>query len=167
MTAATFRLRRASPWLLAFVVALLVGLATSSYQLRHDGLDPVSRVGPAPAGSKPGQQNGTFEIAGSVSGLYPGARADLPLKLENGSNVAIRVQSLTVTAGDARPGCGAASLAFGPTYTPREVTLQTNIHIPARGEGFTTIPISLLPTAGDACQLATFPLTYSGTAVKA
>jgi hypothetical protein len=98
-----------------------------------------------------------FTISGSLTGLYPGASKPLVLTVTNPNNQAITVQSLTVTP-HATGGCTAGTLTTGPF---------TAFQVPGRSSATTSITIRMSGTAGDACKGVSWPLTYSGTAVKA
>ena len=103
----------------------------------------------------PGQQ---FTITGSATGLYPGATKSLPLTIHNPYHFAIYVKSITVTAGNASLSCPASNLVTS--------NFTGNRRVPRMGERTVVVPIQMVSGAPDACQDATFPLTYSGTATK-
>ena len=113
----------------------------------------------------------TFTISGSLSAVYPGegypvastrAPLDVYLVVTNPNNQAIQVTSLTMSVGNASAGCVAANLA------PVRETVSFSVVVPKNstlgGHSF-PMPISMLPSAPDACQGAHFPLILSGTAV--
>jgi hypothetical protein len=113
-----------------------------------------------------------FVISGNVDGLFPGGTAALPLRIHNPLTSSIRVDTLTLIAGAANAGCAPANLAAGPGLAPLNnvytITLSPPLVIPkGRTVGGPQLPITLRPSAPDACQNATFPLVYGGTAVRA
>ena len=113
-----------------------------------------------------------FVISGNVDGLYPGGTATLALRVHNPLHQAISVRTITIVADNARSGCAAAFLAAGPGLAPLNsvdtITLSPPVVIP---KGQTVdgpqVAITLLTTAPDACQNATFLLHYGGTAQRA
>ena len=121
----------------------------------------LSCVVPNPNPSRIGNGNGhrDFVVSGHVTGLRPGGTKALNLTVRNPNSVAIRVTSLTVGAAQAAPGCSASRLEL-PAWAG-------SLPIPKRGTASLTVHVQLKPGAPDACQGATWPLTYGGTAVKA
>ena len=99
-----------------------------------------------------------FRITGSISGLYPGGPLSLRLTVTNDENFRIEVSSITTTVHDAAPSCPAADLAVGRYAGP--------LVVPANGTRSTHVPARLSHAAGNACQGAVFPLSYSGHAIK-
>ncbi len=108
-----------------------------------------------------GQANGheDFVVSGHVEELRPGGTRPMVLTVRNPNSVAIRVTSLTVTAGSA-PGCPASTLTL-PQWTGSLLVPKKN------GTATLTVNVHLKPSAPDACQGARWPLTYGGRAVKA
>lgn len=120
---------------------------------------------------------GGFCIAGETGPLLPGASARLTLTLLNPNGFAISVISLTATPGTDRDrGCrGSANLrtpiawhAAGGGSPPFDA-----VTVPAAGGGqpgtatlSLTVTMLDLGTNQDACQGATIPLSYTGTAVS-
>jgi hypothetical protein len=113
-----------------------------------------------------------FVISGNVDGLFPGGSATLPLRIHNPLSTSIRVDTLTLIAGAANAGCAPANLAAGLGLEPLNnlytITLSPPLVIP---KGKTVdgpqLPLTLRTSAPDACQNATFPLVYGGTALGA
>lgn len=107
----------------------------------------------------------TFTISGTLGGVFPGdgtgaSPAYVYLTVTNATNQNILVTSLTLTVGDASPGCTAANLA------PATETVQFSVVVPKNSQvGGTSFPMPISMPAGapDACQNAVFPLTLSGT----
>ena len=130
--------------------------------------------GGGPGGGGPGGGNGqppdrgtkTFAISGSAQGLYPGGTAPLALQLENPSAFPIRVVSLTVQAANSdKAGCSANNLVV-PSYEDAAGS-GDDVVVPRRGTRTHTLQVGLVATAPDACQNATWSLSYSGRAVRA
>lgn len=100
-----------------------------------------------------------FLVSGDVDGLAPGVTRTLSLQLSNPNSGEISVQSLTVTVGDGHGGCAGSNVHVGPWSGP--------VFVPGRGTAQVSLPLTMLDSAPGACQGATFPLTYGGSAVKA
>jgi hypothetical protein len=122
-------------------------------------------VGAGASQTTPGQSrvNGSdkrdFTISGQVDGLYPGARRGLVLTVANPNNFVISVQTLTVTVrAPSASGCPASTLSVAP--------FSGSLLVPANGTAARSVLVTMSPTAVNACQDVTFPLVYSGTAVK-
>jgi hypothetical protein len=129
---------------------VLVGSGTGSVERK--GVPSASRL--LPAASK----HGSFTIAGSVKGLYPGLTKPLKLTITNPQHFAIVVTSVKVAVGNASQGCKAANIAVTHFSGRRRVG--------AKGSARVTLELTLAHKAPDACQGAVFPLRYSGRAVK-
>lgn len=99
----------------------------------------------------------TFELSGEVDGLYPGADTTLDAVVTNPYRFAIRVISTTVTVLDASPACPASMLEIGDS---REA-----VEVPPGGTRTVPLAVRMSLRAPDACQGATWPLEFSGTAV--
>ncbi len=154
---------------------LLLGLGASFTGTLRPAAAPASVLGEKVTGSGSGNSSSSskdkakdkppkeddkkaFTIAGSVSSLYPGNAAPLVLTLSHENNFPIQVTALSVAVGNAGPGCPASNLSVSP-YTGTTT-------IPANGSATKTLTVTLSAAAPDACQLTTWALTYSGTAVK-
>jgi len=98
-----------------------------------------------------------FEIAGEVDGLYPGAEATLEARVTNPHPFAILVTSTTASALDANPACPASMIEIGD--------LVAAVVIPPGGTGSVPLDVRMSAGAPDACQGATWPLEFTGTAV--
>jgi hypothetical protein len=99
-----------------------------------------------------------FSIAGEVDGLYPGAEATLEARVTNPHPFTIRVISTSATVFDASPSCPASMLDIGDS--------ETSVDVPPRGTGTVPLEVRMSLSAPDACQGATWPLEFSGTAVS-
>jgi hypothetical protein len=124
---------------------------------------------PTPQPGGPGNAqgpNGVFYISGEVQGLLPGAANVLPLTITNPNPWPIQVLTLDtgVSTPDGSP-CPASALTVG-TYT---YTNGAQISAPARGTVQVDVPVELADSLTEdmsGCPASTFPLTFTGTAVK-
>ena len=126
-----------------------------------------------PAGTKEKDKdkvgNKTFQISGSIAGLYPDVVGkQLSLQLTNAANQRVTVISLTVTAADASNGCSGANLLFGPVgdRSARSKTFSPNVAIDGRGTEPFSVDVTMASDAANSCSSSHFPLTYTGTAVQ-
>jgi hypothetical protein len=97
-----------------------------------------------------------FSIAGRVGGLVPGETAALVLTVSNRERVAINVTSITTTVGDASSRCRGTNVRVAP--------FAGDLSIPAGATGRATVAVTLIHSAADACQGATFRFAYRGLA---
>jgi hypothetical protein len=104
------------------------------------------------------QTTGSFRIAGSVGGLYPGLSSPLVLTVNNPQAFTIVVTSITTTVTDASATCLAPNLSVS--------AFSGQLSVPGFGAAQTSVLASLAQSAPDACIGATFPLAYSGLAGK-
>jgi hypothetical protein len=148
---------------IALVGAL--GSAAAAYALRPSDT-PASVLGSQLVNGNNGNGNGnadeaakSFLVAGDVEGLAPGVTRPLLVQLSNPNNTAISVEKLSVTVGNSSTGCAGTNVRVGAFGAP--------VLLPARGSAQISLPVTMLGTAPAACQGATFPLTYGGSAVKA
>jgi len=112
-----------------------------------------------------------FLISGSPDGLlYPGGPAlTIPLHIFNPNPQPIVVTSITVSVAGNPPGCSAEenlrlTQSNASTAQPLRVAPGETVVLPAQGVTAPTIQFLDLPVNQDACQNATFPLLYSGSA---
>jgi len=101
---------------------------------------------------------GGFGVGGDVNGLYPGAEATVQATVVNPQSFTIQVTSVGVTALDASPQCPGSLLSFGDQ--------PATVDIPASGTGTVLLTVQVDPGMPDACQGATWPLSFVGTAVS-
>lgn len=119
-----------------------------------------------PGKGSPQGPNGVFYISGQVSGLVPGAPSTLPLRIENPNPWPIQVLTLDTGVGaPAGSPCPASTLTVGKyTYTN-----GARISAPARGTVVVDVPVELADSVTQdqsGCPGSSFPLTFTGTAVK-
>jgi hypothetical protein len=109
------------------------------------------------------------QLAG-LDALYPGAPA-LPLRLtiSNPNPAPIFVTGLVVTSAAGAPSCSSADNLVltdaGVSATaPLRVPAHGSVSLPSSAVSAPAIRLRDLPVNQDACQRATFPLSFSGTA---
>ncbi|HVW31832.1 MAG TPA: hypothetical protein VHL53_04775, partial [Acidimicrobiia bacterium] len=132
------------------------------------GIDPASRL-PTP----PGREPATFTVSGNPAGtVRPGASAPIDLTIANPNGSDLTVTAVTIAVGPPSvPACGAGTLAVsrpfsGPVVVPAHTTRSLSaLGIPQSQWPALTMPQS--PVNQDACQQATFPITYTGTGTVA
>jgi hypothetical protein len=100
--------------------------------------------------------SGTFRIAGSIRGLYPGASARLVLTVINSHHFGIVVTSISTTVGRPKARCVASNLTVH--------RFSGQLKVPASRSAKVSVSVALSRRAPNACQGAAFPLTYSGLA---
>jgi hypothetical protein len=106
-----------------------------------------------------GKDKRNFTISGTVSDLYPGAQKPLVLTVANPNNFAIDVQTLAATVqAPSSSGCPPTMLTI-PGFSG-------HLPVPANATATKTMVATMDADAPNACQDVTFPLKYSGTAVK-
>jgi hypothetical protein len=165
-------------WWLDVVVSLLaVGTAQAIVFGGDTLLDRIGRGSGGPGFEAavvleraPGGSNGSgsAEIApvsvlldGAVTGLYPGAEADLQLQVRNGSSVAVQLERLTITVGTPdREGCPADAILVGSPASPGEGSTGLDVRLAPEGTATLRVPVAMVAGAPSACQGATFPLLY-------
>jgi len=115
-------------------------------------LSPVSN-----AADSPGK---AFTIAdvGAAAGLAPGGTVTREVRVTNPNNQGIKVTRLDTSVGRPSPHCPANAVTVAPLAAP--VLIARNSHADVR------LTVRMAASAPDACKNLTFPLTYSGTAIK-
>ena len=116
------------------------------------------RTDPGQPSSVPGIAS-RFPISGSIADLVPGDQRTLVVQLTNPNPFTVSVNQVAVTATAASAACGVANLSIQPLPAP--------VLVDGNATGTAGIPIKLVATAPDACQGATFPLTFSAEVTKA
>jgi len=96
-------------------------------------------------------------LAGSASGLFPGASITLVITVQNPLPYSVTVNTADVTVQDANAGCLAANLSAQGFIGSTNIASNAEAGIP--------VTLHLMATAPDACQAATFPLEFSATGV--
>lgn len=122
-------------------------------------------------GNKPGNPAKDFSLSGQIDGLAPGVTVKLRLNVDNPNNQNIRVTGLTAALQSITKASGAptgectvsdSNLRIGP-WSGQEFVVPRNSTV-SSDPSF--IPITMPSTVSDACEGATFNLSYSGTAVQ-
>ena len=127
------------------------------------------------------EPKGSFTVAGRVEGLYPGASVQLPLTLTNPNSFGIRVTSVTVAVQtptapktSSTSSCSATAVQVGThdatgfhPVTPLPASISVQVDLAKNGVAPTSaVWLHMLATSPDACQGASFALSYGGSAVK-
>jgi hypothetical protein len=125
------------------------------------------------AASGPGLRDGRMELIASVkhvvsvtsrpvTGLYPGLRRPLTLRIANTYAYPVKVTSLKarVAAATNRPGCAgsAQNLTVIPHAGPIAVRPKKTVPV--------VMTVVMPATVADACQGATFAITFAAHAVR-
>jgi hypothetical protein len=119
---------------------------------------PASLAGWASQSSVAGNGS-SFSISGRVSGLYPGAVLPLTLTVTNSRSFPIDVTSISAAVGAPGGGCAASNLMV--------TSFSGQLLVPGQGTRHAVLHVTLRHAAPNPCQGVVFPLSYSGTAVKA
>jgi hypothetical protein len=106
---------------------------------------------------RPKQPIRTFKLSGSVRGLYPGGLGHVAVTVRNPYRKTLRVRALRVLVRDALPGCPASSLRIRP--------FQGYVDVRPRRSRRVWVAVRMVPSAGDACRGARFPLSFRATGV--
>jgi LPXTG-motif cell wall-anchored protein len=113
-------------------------------------------IAPAATSAMPSQED--FRLTGEVGGLYPGIESTVPVAITNPQSFAIDIVSVDVTALDAGSGCPGSVLTFDG--------VGSTVAVPAGGTVTVSVEVRLDPAAPDACQGATWPLVFTGSATS-
>lgn len=107
-------------------------------------------------------RTGSFRLSGNTEGLYPGAAVVVWVKVANPKGFPIRVRRVNISVGvdPSRPACR-------PVDYIRTTPYRGSLKIPAKSSRRLMIPLSMLPSAPDACQGASFTMRYTGKAERA
>jgi hypothetical protein len=147
----TRRLRSA----LASVATALAAatLASAGLVFAQGGLNPGAIHDAAKKKANP-----ALNVSGTTAGLYPGGTVPLPLKVKNRTRFAVTLKKLTVKVGNASSACPGSLLHVVP-FKPKTKLRK-------KKAGTVIVQVALSPAAPDACQNASFPITYKAKAVK-
>ena len=96
-----------------------------------------------------------FTLSATYSGLYPNADVSVPVTVHNPQTFDLAVHSAAVTVGDASPACRAGNLIA--------TSFVGDVVVAAGRDGAVPIRMQMPASAPDACQGATFPLTFTAT----
>jgi hypothetical protein len=109
----------------------------------------------------------SFRVAGSFSGLYPGANGTLNVTVSNDENFAVVVETVSATVASVDPAHAACPLTISSRPTVKITTLTSAFQIAKNGSAQKQLAITMDGSAPDACSGATFTLQYGGSASKA
>lgn len=115
-------------------------------------LSPVSS-----AADSPGKAF-TIADAGAATGLVPGGTVMRKVRVTNPNNQDIKVTRLDTSVGRPSPNCPANAVTVAPLAAPVVIAKNKYTDVP--------LTVRMASSAPDACKNLTFPLTYSGTAIK-
>ncbi|WP_410671671.1 hypothetical protein [Amycolatopsis sp. cmx-4-68] len=139
-------------WLGAGAAVVLFGLTVGSATV-------------APAANGGGiKQFGVSDVPGRATALVPGATGTRWVRLKNVENFPILVQTVSTTVGRPVDG-GGRPVAACPASSVRVDALAAPVKVAGDGTADVALTTHLAPGA-PACRGLTFPLTYTGTAVK-
>lgn len=163
----------ARPWRPCHSPVTFTGLALGAHRFG------VRRAGPGGTHGRPARfrwrvlEPRDFSIVprfADLGELYPGAPPQpLPVTISNPNPVPIFVTDLSVATSAGAPGCASAgnlalTAAGVSSAAPLEVPADGSANLPAPGMAAPEIQLRDLPVDQDACQGATFPLSFSGSA---
>ncbi|HEX7308239.1 hypothetical protein [Lentzea sp.] len=114
----------------------------------------------SPVGNAAESPGKAFTIAdvGAATGLAPGGTVTRTVRVTNPNNQAISVTRLDTSVGRPSPNCPANAVTVEALAAP--VLIAKNSHADV------ALAVRMAASAPDACKNLTFPLTYSGTAIK-
>ncbi len=96
-----------------------------------------------------------FTLTTNYTGLYPDADVSVPVTVHNPARYQLAVHTAAVRVGDANAECRAENLeAF---------SYSGDVVAPADGDATIPIRTHMLASAPDACQGASFPLSFTAT----
>lgn len=102
-----------------------------------------------------------ISLQGEVSGLYPGAVVNLVKSMTNPTQLEVLVDTVDVTVGQPdKPGCPIEVLLIGDAGDTNYASIPVNARLAPETTTQVAIRLALSATAPEACQGATFPLTY-------
>ncbi|GAB3158149.1 hypothetical protein GCM10027258_68780 [Amycolatopsis stemonae] len=135
----------------ALAVAVLAGCAGAPQPGRPD-----------PNG---GKRFGIADLPGRASPLYPGATGTRWIRLSNPEKFAIQVKTVEAKVGTPLDARGRPVTAC-PATSVRVDALARPVPVTGGGSADVALRTHMLPGAPPACRALTFPLSYTGTAVK-
>jgi hypothetical protein len=166
------------PFTMKALLWLAAPLAVAAGMMVHEGFGvPGSAPKAEVLGAKEvkaDEPKGSFTIAGGASGLYPGGRLPLGLTVTNPQSFGIRVDTVTVKVSDPAgggrtPKCTGAAIEIGlpgADPVPAGQPIPVSVDLGKKATASAQLEVRMIADAPDACQGASFGLTYSGTAVK-
>jgi hypothetical protein len=137
----------------AVVVSLVLGVVAYAGVVTGDVSEPRSQARP---GIRPVDRT---RISGHVVGLYPGGVRSLRVRIQNTGRRPLTVRSIRAIVRNPSASCSAANVEVRPFHG--------HLRLPPRGQRRVRLRIAMRPDAANACQRATFPLTYRASVVPA
>ncbi|MGO9196514.1 MAG: hypothetical protein ACLQK4_05240 [Acidimicrobiales bacterium] len=101
----------------------------------------------------------TFSIAGKMSGLFPGKKLPLVLRLHNPNKLTITVTSVTTSVENATSKCGAKYVSV--------TGFSGHIAVAAGKTEKVTLHVTMKTSAPNSCEGKSFPFHYKGSATEA
>ncbi|MFD5830823.1 hypothetical protein [Lentzea sp. NPDC060358] len=111
-----------------------------------------------PGGSPAPGKAFTIADVGTATGLVPGGTVTRKVRVTNPNNQDIKVTRLDTSVGRPSPNCPANAVTVDPLKSPVLVARNSHADVP--------LAVRMAASAPNACKNLTFPLTYSGTAIK-
>jgi hypothetical protein len=99
-----------------------------------------------------GQKRKALTVSGSVENLQPGVPSVLTAMVRNNLSHPVRLRKLRLRIGDAGAACPRSMLNAKPMRARKALRAHRTRRIP--------VTVTLLATAPDACQRASFPIRY-------
>lgn len=111
-----------------------------------------------PGGSPAPGKAFTIADAGAATGLVPGGTVTRVVRVTNPNNQDVKLTRLVTSVGRPSPNCPANTVTVAPLAAP----------VVIRGNSSAGVPLTarMAASAPNACKNLTFPLTYSGTAIR-
>ncbi|KJK33592.1 hypothetical protein UK23_45480 [Lentzea aerocolonigenes] len=100
----------------------------------------------------------TIADAGTATGLVPGGTVTRKVRVTNPNNQDIKVTGLTTSVGRPSTSCPANAVTVDPLSIPFVIAKNASADV--------SLTVRMAASAPNACRNLTFPLTYSGTAIK-
>ncbi len=120
------------------------------------GLGAVSLQGRL--AGRPIESTPTFQLSGSVDGLFPGQATSLGVSVANPFSFDIEITSVHARVADVG-GCVGSNVRIPPFSGSARVTAGREALIP--------LPVLLDRATPDSCQGVSFPITYTASARRA
>jgi hypothetical protein len=131
------------------VIAVIVVLASMALAETMEG--------PPPDAARAGTP--TFRVTGSVKGMFPGRVKRIRLRVRNRFDFPIRVREVRAIVLRPGPGCPGRVIRIKPW--------RGRLKVPPRSARVIRPRVRMRIKIPNACQGATFPIRYSGEAVRA
>lgn len=115
-------------------------------------------LSPVPSSAESPGKAFTIADVGAATGLVPGGTVIRKVRVANPNNVDIKVTRLDTSVGRPSPSCPANAVTVDSLASPVLVAKNAHADVP--------LTVRMAASAPNACRNLTFPLTYSGTAIK-